>query len=183
MLASRLAIYTNWQHESSLTTSGYWEIKLHHPWWSLFCLQTELKCYPHTGRKPLMMETDGLWFWLCCKLFTFTSHSSTTHRKVTCTFLLLLLLLTLPQSWFAVTGCSPLAPQQWHPSFYCSGSHDRISKYVGRDKNLLITMVKYSVTHIHESYSSNTTVAAGRSLWPTDALVHLCTLIRYRFLC
>ena len=35
------------------------------------------KCYPHTGRMPLIMETDGLWFWLCCTLFRFTSHSYT----------------------------------------------------------------------------------------------------------
>lgn len=103
------------------------------------------KCYPYNGRMPLIMETDGLWFWLCCKLFRFTSHSSTTHHKVMCTFLLLLLSLTRPQCWFAATGCRPPSPQQWHPSFYCSGSHHHISKYVGRNKSLLITTVKYSV--------------------------------------
>jgi len=132
------------------------------------------------------------WTVIMALLQIIQAHKPTTHQTVMCTFLLLLLSLTLPQSWFAVTG-----PQQWHPSIYCSGSHDQISKYVGRNKSLLITTVKYSVLLIytyliavtqifiqkHPAAASKTIVAAGRSLWPTGVLVHLCTLISYRFLC
>jgi len=85
------------------------------------------------------------WTMIMALLQIIQVHKPTTHQTVMSIFLLLLLSLTLPQSWIAVTGCSPPGPQLWHPSFYCSGSHDQISKYVGRNKSLLITMVKYSV--------------------------------------
>lgn len=105
------------------------------------------KCYPHTGRMPLIMETDGLWFWLRCTLFRFTSHSYTQLTIRSCVHFCCSCYPWLPQCWFAATGCSPPSPQQWHPSFYCSGSRYHISEYAGRNKSLLITTVKYSVLH------------------------------------